>query len=82
MVSEIVYIFFEATCAFGKNVYDYEFWHAGNPLVVVSTVQSRQFYIGVNRKCPESFLPIFLPDAATQALTWGTVVIPYPRKRL
>ena len=44
MVSEIVYIFFEATCAFGKNVYDYEFGHASNPLVVVSTsnVQFKQ----------------------------------------
>ena len=49
---------------------------------IVSTVQSRQFYIGVNRKCPESFLPIFLPDAATQAQTWGTVVTPYSRRRL
>ena len=23
---------------------------------------SRQYYIGVNHKCPESFYPIFLPD--------------------
>ena len=39
--------------------------------------QSRQYYIGVNHKCPESFYPIFLPDQVTQAQTWGTVVIPY-----
>ena len=29
--------------------------------------QSRQFYIGVNRKCPESFYPIFLQVEVTQA---------------
>ena len=43
---------------------------------------SRQFYIGVNSKCPENFLPIFLLDAATKAKTWGTDVTPYSRRRL
>ena len=43
---------------------------------------SRQFYIGVNRKCPENFLPIVLPDAATKAKTWGTDVTPYSRRKL
>ena len=27
--------------------------------------KSRQFYIGVDRKCPESFYPIFLPVAGS-----------------
>ena len=38
-----------------------------NLRIETNCIQSRQFYIGVNRKCPENFLPIFLPDAATQA---------------
>ena len=40
---------------------------------------SRRYYVGVNRKCPESFHPIFLPDYVTQAQTWGTAVIPYTK---
>ena len=38
---------------------------------------SRQFYIGVNRKYPESLDHVFLIDEVTQAQNWGTVLTPY-----
>ena len=65
-------------------------WHIPNNaiLFILATnifkneIISRQYYIGVNHKCPESFYPIFLPDQVTQAQTWGTVVTPYSRRRL
>ena len=48
-----------------------------NYTVLETLIKYRQFYIGVNSKCPETFHPIFLPDEVTQAQTWGTVLTPY-----
>ena len=53
-----------------------------NYTVLETLIKSRQFYIGVNSKCPETFHPIFLPDEVTQAQTWGTVLTPYLMPRL
>ena len=39
--------------------------------------ESRQFYIGVNRKYPGSLDHVFLRDEVTQAQNWGTVLTPY-----